>query len=222
MEELVKRIKAIIFDLDGTLIDSTDQIYQAVSLTRKDLGFPEENLSEVESKIGLQARELFSNLGLSGPEESSLVEVFRRHLLNLRLDQSNLFDGVPKLLMWGKENEFRMAVATNKPRHLAIKVLEETGILGFFDHVEGSDNLPSKPNPAIIDRCLEILTVDRDFACMIGDRLEDTLAARASGIKAYGVIQGPHSSEKHIEAGAEKTFQNFHSLLDFVELGGLQ
>jgi len=222
MEELVKRIKAIIFDLDGTLIDSTDQIYQAVSLTRKELGFPNIDLDQVQLKIGLQASELFSNLDLSGPEESSAVEVFRRHLLNLKLDQSHLFDGVPKLLMWGKENEYRMAVATNKPRHLAIKSLEETGILRFFDHVEGSDDLPSKPNPAIINRCLEILTVDRDFACMIGDRVEDTLAARASGIKAYGVIQGPHALEKHIEAGAEKTFQSFHALLDFVELGGLQ
>jgi len=187
------------------------------------LGFPEVTLNEVQSKIGLQARELFGNLGLSHPKaEESVVQVFRQHLLNLKLDQSHLFDGAFELLMWAKKNEYRMAIATNKPRYLAIKVLEETGILEFFEFVEGSDNLPSKPSPEIIVRCLDFLTLHRNFVCMIGDRVEDTLAAKAAGIKAYGLIQGPHSTEEHIKAGAEKAFRNFESLLEFVKLGGLK
>jgi phosphoglycolate phosphatase len=223
LEELVNRIKAIIFDLDGTLIDSTDQIYQAVSRTRKEFGYPEINLNQVQSKVGLQAKELFSNLGLRDlEEEDSVVHVFRQHLLNLNLDESHLYDGVFDLLKWAKANKFVMTVATNKPHHLAVKALGETKILDFFEYVVGSDNLPSKPDPAIIDQCLDLMKVDRDFACMIGDRVEDTLAAKAAGIKAYGVIQGPHSAERHIEAGAEKTFQSFALLTNFVKLGGLE
>ena len=208
--------------MDGTLIDSTNQIYEAVVLTRKNKGYPDLNLAQIQSKIGLQARELFSDLNLSAPEEESAIDFFRRHLLSLKLDQSHLFDGVFELLIWARENKIRMAVATNKPRNLALKVLEDTGIAEFFEHVEGSDNLPSKPNPAIITRCLDVLEVERHLVCMIGDRVEDTLAAKKSGVQAFGVIQGPHTSEAHIEAGAEKTFQNFNSLLDFFKLGGLE
>ena len=187
------------------------------------MGYPEITLNQVQSKIGLQARELFANLDLSDPKaEESVVQVFRQHLLNIKLNQSHLFDGVSELLTWAKNNDYRMAIATNKPRYLAIKALDETGILEFFEFVEGSDNLPSKPSPEIIVRCLDFLSANRNSVSMIGDRVEDTLAAKAAGIKAYGLIQGPHSAEKHIEAGAEKTFQNFASLLDFFKLGGLK
>jgi len=219
---LVTSINAIFFDLDGTLIDSTDQIHEAVALTRKNKSYPDLSLAHIQSKIGLQARELFSDLTLSAPEEESAVRLFRQHLLSIELNQSYLFDGVFDLLIWARENKIRMAVATNKPRNLALKVLQDTGIAEFFQHVEGSDNLPSKPHPAIITRCLDVLKVEKHLACMIGDRVEDTLAAKKSGVKAFGVIQGPHTSESHIEAGAEKTFQNFNSLLDFFKLGGLR
>ena len=218
---MVTRIKAIIFDLDGTLIDSTNQIYQAVSLTRKHLGYPDLNINLMKSKIGLPAKELFSDLSLSDYVADSAVIVFRELLLNLKLEQSDLFEGVFDLLEWAQQHNFKMAVATNKPLNLAIKALKETGIEEFFEHVEGSDNLPSKPNPAMINRCLDVLKVDKDLACMIGDRVEDTLAANSSCVKAIGILQGTHTAEKHIEAGAEQTFQDFGLLLEFVKLGGL-
>jgi len=73
----------------------------------------------------------------------------------------------------------------------------------------------------MINRCLDVLKVDKDLACMIGDRVEDTLAANSSCVKAIGILQGTHTAEKHIEAGAEQTFQDFGLLLEFVKLGGL-
>jgi phosphoglycolate phosphatase len=220
LEELVKRIKALFFDLDGTLINSTNQIFQAVSQTRKELGYSATTLSQVELNIGLHAKELFRNLGLNNHEEALVIGLFRQNLASIKLDQSNLFDGVFELLTWARDTEFRMAVATNKPRHLATKVLEETGIAKFFEHVEGSDYLPPKPHPAIINRCLDVLKVEKHLVCMVGDRVEDTLAAKASGVKAISVIQGTHTAEAHIGAGAEKTFPNFVSLLDYFKAGG--
>jgi len=222
LEELVTRIKAIFFDLDGTLVDSTDQIYKAVSSTRKIAGFPEVSSRDVLSKIGLEARELFSDLNLSSIEVERLVQDFRSHLIGLKLDQTHLFKGVIEFLEWACENNFRMAVATNKPKTLAIKVLQDTGIKDFFEFIEGADDLPPKPNPAIIIQNLENLKMVPNEVCMIGDRVEDTLAAKALGVRAYGVIQGPHSSDEHFEAGADKTFANFELILEFAKFGGFK
>ena len=107
-----------------------------------------------------------------------------------------------------------MGVATNKPTALAIQSLIDSGIHDYFDFIVGVDNSPPKPDPAIVLKCLELMSIEPHEAVMVGDRIEDVLAARAAKVLAIGIVQGVHSEENLLMNGAESTF---HSMWLFYQ-----
>jgi phosphoglycolate phosphatase len=202
------RIKAFLFDLDGTLVDSANQIFEAVELTRSELRFDAAPAKFIHSKIGLPAKDLFQDLNLQESELSKAVELFRSHLSKIRLSESDLYVGVPQILRFLHEKGFKLGVATNKPTVLAVQSLLDTGIHDFFDFIVGAENHPPKPDPTIILKCLEFLLIEPHQATMVGDRVEDILAAKAAKVIAIGIAQGTHDEEDFLTKGADSTFMN--------------
>lgn len=196
----------IIFDLDGTLIDSSSQIIQAVQLTRKNLQVENADYEFLYSKIGLPAKELFSDLNLNDFEAESLVSHFRNLLRELVLSRHDVFSEVPELLGFLKNKGIKIAIATNKPSNLANTALETTGLSQYIDYVVGGETLEPKPNPAIVLECLRVLKHKPENSLMVGDRREDMLAACAAGVKAFGLLQGVHNYSELISAGAQQVF----------------
>jgi phosphoglycolate phosphatase len=206
------KIKAFLFDLDGTLVNSESQIFSAVEQTRLELiGLPASK-EFVSSKIGLPARELFRDLDLSEADLVHAVEIFRSKLSMIKLSPRELFQGVSEFLVTIKTLEKFLAVATNKPIKLANQALEDTGIAHHFDYVIGAGSTPPKPDPSIILACLEYLCVEPSEAVMFGDRTEDMQAATKAGVFSIGVTQGPHDTEMLINAGANICFKNFSEI----------
>ncbi len=219
MEKLELAKKLIIFDLDGTLVDSTDQICSAVHSTREKMRYTQVSNETLVPKIGLAARELFSDLDLNSIEIVKAVDTFRKHIRNIKLTELNLFPNVIDLLNLLISRNFSLAIGTNKPFWLADKTLKECKIRGKFSSVTGGDFLPLKPDKAILENCLEHLNVNATSAIMIGDRAEDILAATSARVVSYGVLQGTHNKDQLFEAGAKEVFLNITDLYESLVKG---
>jgi len=214
-------IKAFLFDLDGTLVNSQDQIYQAVAEARAYLNVAPPTKDFVRSKIGLAATELFDDLDLDESELRKVVSVFRSRLAEIKLQPSDLFLGVLETLDALKVMGASLAIATNKPSKLASLSLSQTGIVDYFDFIAGGDSSQPKPNPDVILKCLEFLRSVPKESIMIGDRAEDMQAAKNAGVFGVGLAQGPHSEEFLREKGADITYQSMSDFYHSVKRGDL-
>ncbi len=219
MDKLNLVKNSIIFDLDGTLVDTTDQIYSAVYLTRELSHYAQVSKETLVSKIGLAASELFSDLNLNNTETIKAVNNFRKHLSNIKLSERNLFPCVMDLLNLLISRNFLLSVGTNKPYWVADKTLKECKIREKFHFVVGGDSLPLKPDKAIIENCLKRLNATSAAAIMIGDRIEDIRAATSASVVACGVLQGVHDKNQLFEAGAKKVFLDITDLYESLVKG---
>jgi phosphoglycolate phosphatase len=202
---------AFIFDLDGTLFDSVDQIVSAANSTRIQFGHESKEKEFYIPVIGLLARNLFIDLKLSVSEEEIFVSIFRENLSKLIETENKLFKGVIEFIEKSKDLNIFIGIATTKPSALAQLVVKNSKISDLVDHVQGTDNFKPKPDPAVILRCLEQFKANK--AIMFGDRIEDMIAGKAAGMKSIGVSQSFHSNEELHKSGADLVVDNFVTLL---------
>lgn len=196
-----------IFDLDGTLFNSQEQIVNAANATRSLHGFSQSTTKFIQSKIGLPAKELFSDLSNVDVTKLNLVEIFRKNL-KIEIQLFNpLFPGVLKLLTYLKSQDVRLCVASNKPTDLAIWTIHHSELAGFFDHIQGTSEFLPKPHPAILSECLKLRSTKKAF--MFGDRAEDMQAAVSAGAVGIGVAQNGHGEKELRNCGASFTFPSF-------------
>jgi len=214
VNEFISSFDLIIFDLDGTLIDSHFQIEKAMNQARIELGYGKSPSGQIFEKLGQPVYELFGDLDLSPNLQEQLISLFRSYL-NKKIEVYNqCFPSVIELLSIIRANKIKIAIATSKQTMMAEKVVKNSLLVGNIDHIQGTDGFPPKPNPEVIQMCL------RNFpgyqAIMIGDRTEDILAAKNAGITSIGVAQSAHSESKLLRAGAVRSFRNITQLLKWI------
>jgi phosphoglycolate phosphatase len=201
---------ALIFDLDGTLIDSFSQIADACNATRRKNSFVEVEFGELKNRIGLPAELLFADLDLPASLVEKLVSEFRMELGSL-VAKSNLdYPFASHFINLAKEEGCRVGVATSKPEDLAIQVIENSIFAGILDHIAGTGTSRAKPQPDVINACLK--EFDTDFAFMFGDRPEDIHAASNAGIPAIGLAQGVFTAQELSDFGAVISFNDFEAM----------
>ncbi len=196
----------VIFDLDGTLIDSKNQIYEAMTLARKSLGLEEITKEFIGNQLGLPVRNLIPEQNLSQDFLDSLVMEFRSFLRIAILKHNKVFPGALDLIEALRANGLKIGIATSKPQLQAELVVHNSPLKGLIDCVQGTDNFPPKPSPDVIQRLLN--TFANPPAIMIGDRVEDIEAANASGIPSVGLAQSAHDEELLFLHGASLTYAN--------------
>lgn len=200
----------LIFDLDGTLIDSADGICSAVNRTRELIGFPSAEVDFLHQRIGLPATTLFDDLELTENQLADAVKIFRRHLL-ITIDEGVVFfPGALDFLRFAKSNEFFTAIATNKPITLANRLVSSCELSELIDLTIGVGDFLPKPDPSMISYCSEYFKSSDSI--MFGDRVEDMQAARHAGAKAIGLVQGFHTKENLLGSGANQVFSDFVSV----------
>jgi phosphoglycolate phosphatase len=205
-------IDLLIFDLDGTLIDSKEDIATAVNLTLRDIGLPPKPSSVIAQYIGCGVRWLLEQTvnastpsRASGPppiEADDLIPVFRRHYLDHLLDRTTLFPGAIETLDYfsGK----RLAIATNKPMEYTTPILDGLGISHYFSIVLGGNSTANrKPHPDMLVQTMETLDVGKEHSLMIGDGINDVLAAKAAGIQCCVVTYGMTESHLLLQEGPD-------------------
>lgn len=209
-----RSLDTYIFDLDGTLVDSSNQIEISLNKTRIHFGYGDTPVGQVFSKLGQPVRELFSDLELPQSKQNEFITFFRKELEKEISTSNQLFSCVRDLVLLIRKCSIKIAIATSKPTYLANHVIDNSEIRGMIDFIQGTDDFLAKPDPEVIYRC--IMALKSKSAIMVGDRVEDVLAATAAGIPAIGIAQSAHSEDALYEAGAKLVFKNIDGLYQCI------
>jgi phosphoglycolate phosphatase len=190
--------KLIVFDWDGTLMDSEARIVACIHAAFADLGLPLPSAEAARDIIGLGLDEALSVLlpetGRAG--RRVLIDRYRHHFLVANDTPSQLFPGVTETLDWLRGQGYLLGVATGKSRRGLDQVLVSTGLAGYFDATRCADETFSKPHPAMLLQIMDELGVSGPETLMVGDTEYDMQMARSAGAHALAVCYGVHSAER--------------------------
>jgi phosphoglycolate phosphatase len=211
-------LKLLIFDLDGTLADTAQDITDALNHSLEPFGEKKYSVEETKMMVGTGMTKFFSSLALtlkdSGPEALELItgrfiDFYSEHML----DNTRLYPHVKKTLL--KLTGYKTAVLSNKREGFSKKILDDLGILEYFDLLWGSDSVrEKKPSPIPILDLIEKFGVSKEETVIIGDSNFDVEAGRAAGIKVIGVTYG-FRDRSYLE-GSDFIIDGFEELLEII------
>ena len=217
----MKQKFTILFDLDGTLVDTAPDLMHAHNHVMKKFGYPTKSTKEIRSLVGKGAGALLgrSIWGQAKKEfgkvqdekiKKEMVKDFVNFYSKNIVNESTLIVGVKEFLIWCKKRKISMAVCTNKQEHLAIDLLKKIGIYDFSEYVAGHNTFEyCKPDPRHLTSIVEILDGDLKKTIMIGDSEADANAAKNADIPVILLEDG------YTEKNTTEIYHN-HLVKDFV------
>ncbi len=214
---MTRPLKLVVFDVDGTLVDSQDHIHAAMAHAFVANGVPLPPRSDILSIVGLSLPEAMTRLvpDLPPAVRSDLVAAYKNSFGHLRAGRlSPLFDGAADALAkLGARPEVLLGIATGKSRRGLSHILAAHGLEGRFVTTQVADDHPSKPHPAMLDAALAETGAEPGHAVMVGDTTYDIEMGRAAGCHTVGVSWGYHRPAALAEAGAGQIVDDFAGLL---------
>lgn len=203
----MKACSNILFDLDGTLIDSGPGIIKSVSYALEQMGLPiPENRQELGKFVGPPLHVSFAEFyGLPPEEVRRAITLYREYYARQGIWECTVYPGVPELLARLNQAGLRLLVATSKPERFAVPVLERRGLAKEFAFIAGADddNGNRSEKHQVIRYALAACGIeDPASVLMVGDRKYDVAGAGACGIDTVGVLYGYGSTEELTAAGA--------------------
>jgi 2-phosphoglycolate phosphatase len=212
------QLKAVLFDLDGTLIDSKKDIAAAANAARIHFGMPALPLEVVTNYIGWGIEHL-NHKSLETEDPARLaegLEVLKAHYREHCVDQTLVFPGVRELLGFLKERGVSLGLVSNKPHEFTLITLEKLDLMKFFSVAMGADATPNKkPHPEPLLTALQKMGASPQEAVMIGDSPVDIQAARAAGM-LVGVVEHGFVPREKLNAADPDWLVS--SLEEFVEI----
>lgn len=205
----------LLFDLDGTLIDSSEDIANSINATRQMMRLAELPVETVRSHLGDGARELVRRCfpEKSEDEIDDVLKAFRMHYGEHCTVRTRPYPGVSEILPELKE-QYKMAVVTNKHRSVSVDILKRLGLLQHFEMVVGGDGPCLKPCPEGILQILDQLQIETQNAIIIGDHHTDLEAGRRAGIRRIFCSYGfGNSGDEEPDAAIER-FADLPARLD--------
>ena len=211
----------IIFDLDGTLVDTAPDLLSAHNHVMKKFGYTSRNLDEIKNLAGKgaavmigrsiweSAKKEFSSIDDQKTKDEMVNEFINFYGKNIVV-KSKLVNGVYEFLKWAKSKNISMGVCTNKQEHLAVDLLKKIKIYDFFEYVAGRNTFEyCKPDPRHITSMIEIMNGNIKKSLMIGDSENDADAAKSAGIPMI-LLENGYTDKK-----TEQIYHN-HLVKDFT------
>ena len=211
----------ILFDLDGTLVDTAPDLMRAHNHVMNQYGYPTKSTEEIRNLVGQgagamlgrsiwgQAKKEFGKIEDEKIKKEMVKEFVNFYGKNI-VNESTLINGVKEFLIWAKKRNISMAVCTNKQEHLSIDLLKKIGIYDFFEYVAGHNTFDyCKPDPRHLTSVIEILNGDIKKSIMIGDSETDANAAKAAKIPIILLEDG------YTEKNKDEIYHN-HLIKDFI------
>lgn len=191
---VTERYKLVVFDWDGTLMDSAGAIVSAMQAASVDLGLPppEETLARHVIGLGLQEALAHAVPELREADYPQMVDRYRHHYFARDLSLK-LFTGAEALLTSLQARGTRLAVATGKGRRGLNRSMEVSGLTLMFQATRTADDCASKPHPEMLLQIMEELDARPEETLMIGDTTHDLLMARNANVAALGISHGAHT-----------------------------
>ena len=205
----------ILFDLDGTLVDTAPDLIRAHNHVMKKFGYPTKSINELKNAVGRGAKALMEKATgkwkwFDEKIKNEMTKEFLSFYGKNILHESKLLNGVSEFLIWCKKENISMAVCTNKTEHLAVDLLKKIGIYNYFEYVAGYNTFDyCKPDPRHLTNVIEIMQGDIKKSIMVGDSETDANAAKAAGIPMILLKYG------YTEKRSNEIYHN-HLVKDFV------
>jgi len=190
-------VKVVIFDWDGTIVDSVEHIADSLQRAAADLGYPSLERQAYRDIIGLGMVEALEQLypGLSPDEMQAMRERYAHYFFSRQTTPEYVFAGMPDLLADLRRSGRGCSVATGKSRRGMDQALGGSGLAPYFDITRCADETRSKPDPAMLQEIVAFYQVSPEEAVMIGDTRYDLEMARRIGMPAIGVEWGVHGRD---------------------------
>jgi len=217
----MKQKFTVLFDLDGTLVDTAPDLMRAHNHVMQKFGYPTKSTEEIRNLVGKgagamigrsiwgQAKKEFGKVNDENIKKEMVTEFVKFYGKNI-INESTLINGVKEFLKWCKDNNISMAVCTNKQEYLSNDLLKKIGIYDYFEYVAGSDTFDyCKPDPRHLTSVVEILDGNIKKTIMIGDSETDANAAKAAEIPIILLKDG------YTEKNIDEIYHN-HLINDFI------
>jgi len=205
----------VLFDLDGTLVDTAPDLIRAHNHVMKKFGYPTKSINELKNAVGKGAKAIMAKGNgkwewfdekIKNEMTDEFLSFYKKNILH----ESTLLNGVKEFLTWCKNQNISMAVCTNKTEHLAIDLLKKIEIYDFFEYVSGHNTFEyCKPDPRHLLRTIEMIHGDKNKSIMIGDSETDANAAKEAEIPMILLKYG------YTEKRSEEIYHN-HLIKDFI------
>jgi AHBA synthesis associated protein len=205
-------VRAVVFDLDGVLVDSTEVMREAFTIAYAEVVGPgPAPFAEYNRHLGRYFPDIMRIMGLPlGMQEPFVRESYR---LAHRVP---LFDGVEEMVLELRERGLGTAIATGKAGERARSLLDQLGVLHLFDHVIGSDEVANpKPAPDIVRHALALLGVPAAHAVMVGDAVTDIASARGADVTAIAALWGESDEAELLAAAPDAVLYKPKDLLTY-------
>ena len=218
-------VRAVLFDLDGTLVDSVPDLASAVNAMLADQGRPVVTEAQVRDWVGNGAKRLVKRAltgTLDGEPEPALfaasLDSFYAHYAEGVADRSTVYPGVIEALDGLRAQGIVMGVVTNKPERFIQPLLAALRLDGYFSVALGGDSLPQrKPDPAPLLRAAEMLGHSPQATLMVGDSRNDVEAGRRAGMAVIAVPYGYNYGEHISQAGPDRVVDDLRCLLPLLQ-----
>lgn len=213
------KYKAVIFDMDGTILNTLEDLKNATNYSLRQFGMPERSLEEVRMFVGNGIRKLVERAVPAGTSEEKIAQVFDVFLEYYEIhsaDNTSPYPGILELVEKLKKSGIKTAVSTNKA-DVPAQELGREYFNGIFDLIVGQqDGLKVKPAPDSVNKILSILDIQKKDAIYIGDSDVDIQTAKNSGLDFIGVSWGFRGREFLEKNGAKNIVDNANEILDLV------
>lgn len=216
---MAKDYQLIIFDWDGTLMDSIGRIVSSMQATAATLQLPIPLAEAVRDIIGLSLKPAIGRLfgELSAADYERFLQVYRDQYVDLDTTPTPLYVGVRSMLNELSLRGYQLAVATGKARRGLDRVLLESELQDAFRITRCADESRSKPEPHMLHEIMAYTGVSAAATLMIGDSIHDLKMAQAAGVDALGVDFGAHSAEQLLPYQPQQILSDWSQLFTYLE-----
>jgi phosphoglycolate phosphatase len=213
-----RNIRAVLFDLDGTLVDSLADLANATNCALTQLGCPTHPVESYRTRVGDGARELCAR-ALPGDKQAladQVLKLMRQHYDAHCFDLTTPYPGIPELVSALAARRYSLAVLSNKPDDFTKRVIEHYFTPSPFAVVRGQlPNVPLKPDPAAAVQIAQELGIPPAQWLYLGDTNTDMRTARAAGMESVGVLWGFRDRDELVGSGAAHVVATPHEVLQY-------
>lgn len=205
----------ILFDLDGTLIDSTEAILESFAVAFKTFNDEVPSDEAIKAEIGHPLDAMFTTLGVDEAQVWDYVDAYKMHYRQISCAKTVLLKDAKKAVELAHKNA-TLGVVTTKTAKYSVELLEHMGLMGYFDVLIGREDVQNpKPDPEPIQKALAKLPSDTDNVWMVGDTCMDMLAAKSAKVGSVGITCG-YGSVESLAKCTDNIYQNALEAVQFI------